>query len=72
MPLQKPKNKPHKIQKTQNLHLLELTDHLYYPKKVFLTSKTNNSLNKHILSGHYVLGTFLNAKDTVVSKPHGF
>lgn len=46
--------------------------HLYYPKRVCLTSKTNNLFNKHVLSDHYMLGTFLSARYTAVNKPHGF
>lgn len=53
-----------------SIHSWEI-DHLYYPKRVFLTSKTN-SFNKHVLSGHYELGTFLSARNTAIDKLHGF
>lgn len=47
------------------------TIYLYYPKTVFLTTKTNNSFNKHALSGHYGLGTFPSARATAGNKLHG-
>lgn len=50
---------------------LELKDHLYYCKRFFLTSKTNNSFNKHVLSAYHVVNAFLSVRDTAENKPLG-
>lgn len=40
--------------------------------QVFLATKTNNSFNKRVLSGHNGPGTFLSGRNIAVNKLQGF